>query len=88
LKVYSNPVVERLIGSIRRECLDHVIVFNAGHLHRILADYLAYYHRHRPHRALDQDSPEPRAVEPPDQGNIVELPLINGLHHRYSRQAA
>jgi putative transposase len=85
---WQNPVVERLIGSIRRECLDHVIIFNARHLYQVLGDYLAYYHQSRTHRALDQDSPEPRAVEPPDQGNIVELPMANGLHHRYSRQAA
>jgi transposase InsO family protein len=85
---WQNPVVERLIGSIRRECLDHVIVFNQPHLRRVLTDYLSYYHRHRTHRFLAQDCPEPRAVEPPDQGNIVELPLVGGLHHRYTRQAA
>ena len=81
-------MVERLIGSIRRECLDHVIVFNEKHLRRILTDYLSYYHRHRTHRSLEQDCPEPRATEPPDQGKIIELPLVGGLHHRYARQAA
>ncbi|MGO8698039.1 MAG: integrase core domain-containing protein [Limisphaerales bacterium] len=85
---WQNPFVERLIGSIRRECLDHVIVLNERHLHRRLTDYLSYYHRHRPHRSLEQDCPEPRAVEPPDEGNIIELPLVSGLHHRYARQAA
>jgi len=85
---WQNPVAERLIGCIRRECLDHVIIVNADHLRRVLADYLAYYHCHRPHRSLDQDSPEPRAIELPEQGNIIELPLVNGLHHRYCRQAA
>lgn len=85
---WQNPFAERLIGSLRRECLDHIIVLNAQHLHRLLADYLVYYHRHRPHRSLDQDCPEPRASEPPDQGKIVELPLVGGLHHRYARQAA
>jgi transposase InsO family protein len=85
---WQNPLVERLIGSLRRECLDHVIVLNEQHLRRRLTDYLNYYHRHRPHRSLEQDCPEPRAVEPPDQGNIIELPLVSGLHHRYARQAA
>ena len=72
-----------MIGSIRRECLDHVIVFNEIHLRCILTDYLSYYHRHRTHRSLEQDCPEP-----PDQGKIIELPLVGGLHHRYARQAA
>jgi putative transposase len=85
---WQNPAVERLISSIRRECLDHVIIFNAGHLHHVLTDYLAYYHRHRTHRGLEQDCPEPRPIEPPEQGNIVELPLVDGLHHRYRREAA
>jgi putative transposase len=85
---WQNSAVERLIGSIRRECLDHVIIFNAGHLRRVLTDYLAYYHWHRPHRTLEQDCPEPRPVEPPEQGKVVELPLVAGLHHRYSRRAA
>jgi transposase InsO family protein len=85
---WQNPMVERLIGSIRREYLDHVIVFNGDHLCRILTDYLSYYHRHRTHRSLDQDCPQPRAVELPDQGKIIELPLVCGLHHRYARQAA
>jgi len=85
---WQSPYVERLIGSLRRECLDHVIPFNEEHLRGILTDYLTYYHRHRTHRSLEQDCPEPRAVEPPDQGKIVELPLVGGLHHRYTRQAA
>jgi len=85
---WQNPMVERLIGSLRRECFDHVILFNEKHLRRMLTDYLSYYHRHRTHRSLDQDCPEPRAVEPPGQGRIIELPLVCGLHHRYTRQAA
>jgi transposase InsO family protein len=85
---WQNPVVERVIGSIRRECLDHVIVFNEEHLRRILTDYLSYYHHHRTHRSLEQDCPKPRPVEPPDQGKIIELPLVGGLHHRYARQVA
>jgi transposase InsO family protein len=85
---WQNPFVERLIGSIRRECLDHLIVLNQAHLHRLLKSYFDYYHLHRPHRSLEQDCPEPRGIEPPDQGKIIELPLLGGLHHRYTRQAA
>lgn len=85
---WQNPLVERLIGSIRRECLDHVVVLSAQHLHRLLADYVDYHHRHRPHRSLEQDCPEPRPIDPPEQGNIIALPLLGGLHHRYSRKAA
>ena len=73
---WQNPMVERLIGSLRRECLDHVILFNQEHLRRMLTDYLSYYHRHRTHRSLEQDCPEPRAVEPPEQGTIIALPLV------------
>jgi transposase InsO family protein len=85
---WQNPFVERLVGSIRRECLDHVIVLHEQHLRRRLTDYFHYYHGHRTHRSLAEDCPEPRAVELPDQGNIIALPLVNGLHHRYARQAA
>jgi transposase InsO family protein len=85
---WQNPFVERLIGSIRRECLDHMIVLHARHLHRVLSDYLDYFHRHRPHRGLDQDCPQPRPIEPPEQGKIISLSLVGGLHHRYTRQAA
>jgi outer membrane protein assembly factor BamB/transposase InsO family protein len=85
---WQSPYIERLIGSIRRECLDHVIILNRVHLHRLLNSYLSYYHDSRTHRALDQDAPNPRAVELPDSGKIVEFPMVGGLHHRYARQAA
>jgi len=85
---WQSPYVERLIGTLRRDCLDHVIVFNENHLRRLLRGYLVYYHSSRTHLSLDKDSPEPRAVEPPDQGKIVELPMVGGLHHRYRRLAA
>ncbi len=85
---WQNPFVERLIGSIRRECLDQVIVFHARHLYRVLSDYFQYHHCHRTHRALNQDCPQPRPAEPPEHGNIIALPLLGGLHHRYTRQAA
>jgi transposase InsO family protein len=85
---WQNPYLERLIGSIRRECLDHVVIFGAPHLRRTLAAYFQYYHQARTHRALEQDSPEPRPIERPNDGNVVEVPMVNGLHHRYTRLAA
>ena len=85
---WQNRYVERLIGSIRRECLDQVIIFNASHLRRTLANDFQYYHQARTHRSLEQDSPEPRPIEGADQGKVIELPMVNGLHHRYTRLAA
>lgn len=85
---WQNPVAERLIGSLRRECLDRVILFNEEHLRRMLTDYLSCYHRHGTHRSLEQDCREPRTVEPSDLGTIIELPSVCGLDHRYARQAA
>jgi transposase InsO family protein len=84
---WQNPFVERLIGSIRRECLDHLIVLNESHLRRHLTDYFNYQ-QHRPHRSLEQDCPHPRSIEPPEQGKIIALPQLGGLHHRYTRRAA
>jgi putative transposase len=77
-----------LIGSIRRECLDHVIVLGENHLRRILRSYIAYYHRTRTHLALSKDAPEPRAKQPPDLGLVIEIAEVGGLHHRYERRAA
>jgi putative transposase len=85
---WQNPYVERLIGTLRRDCTDHVIVVGENHLRRIVRDYLVYYHGSRTHLALDKDSPEPREVESPDRGKIVEFPMVGGLHHRYCRRAA
>ena len=85
---WQNAFVERVIGTIRREVLDHVIVLNERHLRRRLRSYFRYYHASRTHLALDKDAPEPRAVEPPDHGRIVALSLVGGLHHRYVRRAA
>jgi transposase InsO family protein len=84
---WQNPYVERVIGSIRRECLDHVIIFNEQHLRRVLRQYLDYYHRRRTHLGLDKDCPEPRAIELPEQGTIQSEPILGGLHHRYFRRA-
>jgi len=86
--LWQNPFVERVIGSIRRECLDHVIVLNEMHLRRLLKEYLAYYHGFRTHLGLGKDCPKTRAVEPPALGRIVELSMVGGLHHRYLREAA
>ena len=85
---WQRAYVERVIGSIRRECLDHVVVFNARSLRRILASYFAYYHRARTHLSLGKDSPEPRLIEPREMGRVVALPQVGGLHHRYQRSAA
>jgi len=85
---WQNPYVERLIGSIRCECLDHVIVWNRRSLCRILESYFVYYQHSRTHLALAKDAPESRAVEKPERGRIVMIPQVGGLHHRYQRQAA
>jgi transposase InsO family protein len=85
---WQSPYVERLVGSIRRECLDHVIVFNEGQLRQILQSFIEYYHEVRPHRSLSHDSPIPRPVQLPDRGKVIELPRVGGLHHHYLRQAA
>jgi transposase InsO family protein len=79
---WQNPYVERLIGSIRRECLDHVIVFDEAHLRRVLSHYFDYYHHSRTHRALDDNAPCPREVERPDEGSVVAIPQVGGLQRR------
>src|SRR5262245_11582907 len=84
---WQNPFAERVIGSIRRECLDHLIVFNEQHLRRLLRGYLAYYNATRPHQSLHSDSPYPREVQPPASGRILAIPQVGGLHHRYKRVA-
>ena len=85
---WQNPYCERVIGSIRRDCLDHVIVLNERHLRRILREYFSYYHTCRTHLSLNKDPPETRTVEPPAMGNVVAFPHVGGLHHRYGRIAA
>jgi transposase InsO family protein len=84
---WQNPFAERIIGSIRRECLDHVIVLNERHLRRLLRRYLAYYNATRPHQSLHNDSPHRREVQTPAGGRIVAIPQVGGLHHRYQRAA-
>jgi putative transposase len=85
---WQNPYCERLIGSIRRECLDHVIVMNERHLRRILSRYVDYYHRYRVHQSLAMDCPAPRDVHSDDRGRVVEIAHLGGLHHHYERVAA
>jgi transposase InsO family protein len=85
---WQNPFVERLIGTIRRECLDHVIVIDEKHLARTLRSYFRYYHRWRTHRSLEMDCPKPREVHTVDHGNVFEVPEVGGLHHHYERVAA
>jgi transposase InsO family protein len=84
---WQNPFVERLIGSIRRECLDHLIVLNAAHLKRMLRSFLDYYHDTRPHQSLAANSPNAREIEPPHRGKVVAIPQVGGLHHLYRRCA-
>jgi len=85
---WQRAYVERVIGSIRRECLDHLIAFNETSLRRILRSYVEYYHRSRTHLALGKDSPEPRSIQSAKMGRVVALPQVGGLHHRYERRRA
>ncbi len=85
---WQNAYAERVIGSIRRECLDHVVVIGERHLKRILSEYVHYYNTTRTHLSLAKDAPEPRRVQPPSQGRVVEMPRLAGLHHEYLRRAA
>ena len=85
---WQNPYVERLIGSIRRECLDHIVIFNEHHLRDVLSKYFEYHHKARTHLSLNKDCPQPRHIQPPSAGKIIALPQVGGLHHRYERRAA
>jgi putative transposase len=85
---WQNGYAERLIGSIRRECLDHIIIANARGLRRALTAYVAYYLKSRTHLSLNEDSPVSRPVALPTAGRIVAIPYLGGLHHQYERRAA
>jgi putative transposase len=85
---WQNPFAERLIGSIRRDCLNHVIVLGERHLKWILQRYFRYYLDSRTHLSLKKDTPNPRAIQSPETGSIVGIPEVGGLHHRYERRAA
>jgi transposase InsO family protein len=83
LTAFDNAFAERLIGSIRRECVDHVIVLGAAHLRRILKSYAAYYNNIRTHRSSDKDAPVSRPVQ--RIGSIKSHAILGGLHHHYAR---
>jgi putative transposase len=86
-RTLAEPVCRAVIGSIRRECLDHFLILSEPHLRRLLRDYVAYYNRSRPHQALANNSPIPREVQPPSDGPIRGVPKVGGIHHRYQRVA-
>jgi hypothetical protein len=79
---WQNPYIERLIGTVRRDCLDHVIALIERHLNRVLAEYVSYYKQSRTHLGLEKECPVPRAVEPPEIGPISKSQVLGGLHHR------
>lgn len=85
---WQKGYVERLIGSIRRDCLDHMIVLNEKHLRRVLISYFRYYHRWRTHQSLEMDAPDPRPVQSSEDGRVIEIPEVGGIHHHYERIAA
>ena len=85
---WQNGHCERVVGSIRRECLDHIIVFNARHLRKILRKYINYYHESRTHLGLEKDCPVHREMQSREMGQIVSYPVLGGLHHTYYREAA
>jgi transposase InsO family protein len=88
---WQNPFVERYIGTLRRELLDHVIVFSQSHLERLLGEFIeGYYHVARPHQSLDGDTPVPQTKQPEISGlsKLISIPVLGGLHHKYARVAA
>ena len=85
---WQNAYVERVIGSIRRECLDHLVIFNERHLRRVMSSYVDYYQRTRTHLSLDKDCPDSRPIQHRSAGRVVAIPKVGGLHHRYEHLAA
>jgi putative transposase len=84
---WQNPYAERLIGTLRRELLDRVIVLNEAHLRRLMSSDLEYYHTVRPHLSLDSHAPIPRPIQGPHEGNVMTIPHVGGLHRGYRRVA-
>jgi len=86
----ANAIAERLVGTLRRECLDHLIIVNERHLVRILREYVAHYNAEWPHRALELDPPEglPVRIGPVPGGRVIARPVLGGLHHEYGWKAA
>jgi putative transposase len=85
---WQNPFCERLIGSVRRDCLNHAIILGESHLRKILARYFDYYRKYRTHLSLDKDAPERRPIQDAKLGEVTEIPEVGGLHHHYERRAA
>jgi len=85
---WQNPFCERLIGSVRRDCLNHVIILGESHLRKTLAPYFDYYHKYRTRLSLDKDAPERRPIQDAKLGEVIEIPEVGGLHHPYERRAA
>jgi putative transposase len=85
---WQNPYAERVIGSLRRQCLDHIIILSQRHLRRVLTRYDSYYHQSRTHLSLEKDAPTPRRVHAATEGRVVAFAEVGGLHHRYERRAA
>jgi putative transposase len=85
---WQNPFAERLLGTVRRDCLNHVIVLGETHLRRMLTRYFRYYHNFRTHLSLEKDAPTPRAIQDASLGPVIEVSQVGGLHHHYERRAA
>ncbi|NIN70314.1 MAG: transposase, partial [Anaerolineae bacterium] len=86
----ANAVAERMVGTFRQQCLDHVVVINARHLKRLLHEYVEHYNHARPHRTLDLRAPMPgpRLLRLPNGGRVISRPILGGLHHEYEWEAA
>jgi len=85
---WKNAYVERVIGSIRRECADHLVILNERDLRRVLSSYVDHYQGARTHLSLGKDCPDSRPLQPRRVGRVVAIPKVGGLHHRYERLAA
>jgi transposase InsO family protein len=85
---WQNPNVERVIGSIRRECLDHTIILGERHLRRVAGNYVNYYNTLRTHLSLSKNAPTGRSIQLPEQGHVAKRRHVGGLHHEYFRKAA
>jgi putative transposase len=85
---WQNPFCERLIGSVRQDCLNHVIILGESHLRRIPARHFRYYHKYRTHLSFAKDAPEPRAIQETGRGRVIEVPEVGGLHHHCERRVA
>lgn len=85
----ANAVCERFLGSVRRECLDHLLLVGDGQLHRVIKEYVGFFNEPRPHQGIDQQIPEKRGIsaEKKCEGKILSFPVLNGLHHDYRRVA-